>query len=114
MSHRASQHAVRTPVDLINAATLGARIATRASAARGEDEETIRLEVIGRFRKDLEAESYGPFADERLMAAAQSAVSSVLEELRSGRSSPNSDKQVVRQPQDGEFADSSPIESRHP
>jgi hypothetical protein len=83
MGHRTSHQTARTPADLIEAATIGARISARASAARGGDEETTRRAVIGRLRKEIEAESFGFFADEGLMAAAQAAVDSVLEELRS-------------------------------
>ena len=70
-----------TSCDLVAAATLGARIATRARVALGEDEATIRRQVVERFRDELAAESYGDFIDETLMAAVQRGVEAVLEEL---------------------------------
>ena len=71
----------RTPSDLVAAATLGARIATRARVAVGEDEGTIRREIIARFRRELAAESYGEHMDETLMAAVQRGIEAVLEEV---------------------------------
>jgi len=70
-----------TPVDLIEAAKLGARISTRARVAQGEEADVIRREVVGRFLKEMSEESHGTFADETLVAAVQGAVDSVLAEL---------------------------------
>jgi hypothetical protein len=67
-----------TAADLIEAAELGARIATRARVARGEDADTIRRGVVGRFLEELEEESHGVFADETLVASVQRAVESGL------------------------------------
>lgn len=70
----------RTPDDLIQAAELGARLAVRMKLADGQDQFTIRREVITRFREDLQADSYGTLEDETLMAAVQRAVEAVLDE----------------------------------
>jgi hypothetical protein len=82
MKDHGEHRPARTPVDLIEAASLGARIAVRAGIAGGLKESAIRRRVIGRFRRELLVESFGPFADETLMAAVQTAVESVLGELR--------------------------------
>jgi hypothetical protein len=70
-----------TPRDLIKAARLGARIAVRKRLAQGQDEMTIREEVIARFRAKLKDDSFGVFEDETLMAAVQRTVERTLARL---------------------------------
>ena len=80
MGRNPEMQSTGTPIDLIEAAKLGARIATRARVARGEDADKIRREVVGRFLEEVAEESYGTFADETLVSAVQKAVDSVLGE----------------------------------
>ena len=70
-----------TPKDLIRAASLGARVATRWRRAEGQDDDKIRREVLAQFRADMLSESYGEYADETIMAAVQRSLEDVLREV---------------------------------
>lgn len=76
-----------TPDDLVGAAELRGRMAARrhheagASAGTGCGDDEIIRRVIGEFRAELEAESFGVYEDESLMAAIQRGARSVLDEL---------------------------------
>ncbi|MBV8076102.1 MAG: hypothetical protein JO284_06885 [Planctomycetaceae bacterium] len=69
-----------TPKDLIRAASLGARVATRWRRAEGQDDDEIRREVLAHFRSDMLSESYGEYADEMIMAVVQRSLEDVLRE----------------------------------
>jgi hypothetical protein len=69
-----------TPADLVWAAALGARIATRKRRCLGLDDDVIRNEVISSFKDDLDADDFGEFARETLMVAVQRAVDEALAE----------------------------------
>lgn len=69
-----------TPLDLIDAAALGARWAARRRLAQGQAPETVRSEVIAQYRGELAADGHGPFAAETLMSAVQRAIEQVLAE----------------------------------
>jgi len=71
-----------TSTDLIDAARNGAAIATRAALARGSDEKSTRNKVIAWFRREVESESFGPFADERLMSAVSLGIEETMAEWR--------------------------------
>jgi hypothetical protein len=66
-----------TPSDLVDAARLGARIATRRQRSAGCDEDTIRREVVARFRETLRAD-HSEYARETLMVAVQRGIEDVL------------------------------------
>jgi hypothetical protein len=69
-----------TPQDLVDAAGLGARIATRNFRAQGLDDGMVRRKVIVRFRQILDRDYHNDFEQETLMAAVQRAVEAVLAE----------------------------------
>lgn len=69
-----------TSDDLLRVAEAGARLETRWRLRQGEERGTIRREVLARFRAELRAEGFGPYADESLMAAVQRGVEAVLAE----------------------------------
>ncbi len=60
-----------TDPDLIAVAEWRGRFEVSRALSRGVAPERVRQEVIGRFREDLVAESFGEYADEVLMAAMQ-------------------------------------------
>lgn len=74
-----------TPADLIHAAALGARLATRRRLARGQDPEVVRREVIAQYRADFAADGHGDFVAETLMSAVQQAIEQVLVEATVSR-----------------------------
>lgn len=76
-----------TPEDLIHAAALGARLATRHLLAHGQDPAAVRREVIARFRASLAADGHGDFTAETLMSAVQQAIEQVLTEAATPRGS---------------------------
>jgi hypothetical protein len=69
-----------TPEELIRAAETRARMAARWRRSAGEDDATIRREILARFREVIDAESFGKYADETVMAAARRAIEEVLGE----------------------------------
>jgi len=69
-----------TPRDLLQAAELGARLECRCRRAKGYDDEVIRATILDRLRRELDAGSFGLYADESLVATVQRAVESVLKE----------------------------------
>ncbi len=69
-----------TPPDLIDAAGLGARIATRSFRAKGLDDKMIRRHVIARFGRIVECDFHDEYERETLMAVVQRAVEEVLED----------------------------------
>jgi hypothetical protein len=69
-----------TSEELIRAAEMRARMAARWRRSVGQDDATIRQEVLARFREVIDAESFGVYADETVMAAAQRAIEEVLRE----------------------------------
>ncbi len=70
-----------TPRDLIEAARLGARIATRCFRTQGLNEEIIRRRVCARFARIFARELDDDYERETLMAAVQRASAEVLAEL---------------------------------
>jgi hypothetical protein len=77
-----------TPEDLLRAAELGARLECRHRRVKGQDDNAIRETILGRFRRELAAGSFGGYADESLVATVQRAIESVLGEPRKSRSKP--------------------------
>ena len=73
---------VGTPRDLLRAAELGARLECRRRRARGEDDDAVRATILGRLRRELDAGSFGDYADESLVAAVQRAIEAILAEPR--------------------------------
>jgi hypothetical protein len=71
-----------TPQDLIDAAGLGARIATRYCRAQGLSDETIRRRVCVCFARILASDFQDDYECETLMAAVQRASAEVLAEPR--------------------------------
>jgi hypothetical protein len=69
-----------TPKELIRAAEMRARMAARWRRSAGQGDATIRREILARFREVIDAESFGEYADETVMAAAQRAIEEVLGE----------------------------------
>jgi len=69
-----------TSKELIRAADVRARMAARARLAAGQDDATIRREVLARFLEVIEAESFGEYADEAVLSAARRAIEEVLRE----------------------------------
>ncbi len=80
---------------LVDAAELRARMATRRLRNAGWDSERIVQEVVGDFRAELEAESFGTYEDETLMAAVQRGVEGVLSEARISRDKGESNTRAV-------------------
>jgi hypothetical protein len=72
-----------TAEELVQAAELRGRMAARRYRDAGWDPERIAREVVADFRAELEAESFGVYADETLMAAVQRGVREVLGEIPS-------------------------------
>jgi hypothetical protein len=66
-----------TPVDLIEAARLGARIATRRHCSTGQDVTAVRRQVIAGFRRTLAAD-HSEYECETLMMAVQQGIEDVL------------------------------------
>ena len=66
-----------TPADLIEAARLGARIATRRHCLAGQDVAVVRRRVIAGFRRTL-AVDHSDYECETLMAAVQQGIEDVL------------------------------------
>ena len=66
-----------TPADLVAAARLGARIAARKRSSAGHDKETIRRQVIARFRQTLA--DHPDYECETLMMAVQQGIADVLD-----------------------------------
>ena len=48
-----------TPAMLVRVAEAGAQLAALERRDRGQDDETIRGEILGRFRREIAAESFG-------------------------------------------------------
>jgi hypothetical protein len=71
-----------TPQDLIEAAGLGARIATRYCRAQGLSDDTIRRKVCSCFARILASDVHDDYECETLMAAVQRASAEVLAEPR--------------------------------
>ncbi len=69
-----------TSHELIDAAGLGARIATRCFRAEGLDDETIRRKILTRFSHICERELYDDYKCEVLMVEVWRACEEVLEE----------------------------------
>ena len=69
-----------TDPDLIAVAEWRARFEVGRALSRGEEPGSVRLAVIRRFREELDAESFGEYADEVLMAAMQRGVEEALME----------------------------------
>jgi hypothetical protein len=67
-----------TDPDLIAVAEWRARFEVGRALSRGEEPERVRRAVIRRFREELDAESFGDYADEALMAAMQRGVEHAL------------------------------------
>jgi hypothetical protein len=65
-----------TPPDLIEAARLGARIATRKRCCAGQDPDTVRRVVIARFRQTLS--DHSAYESETLMMAVQLGIEDVI------------------------------------
>jgi len=78
-----------TPRDLLRAAELGARLECRRRRGKGQADEAIRDTILTRLRTELAAGSFGPYADESLVATVQRAIESVLEEPRRTRPRPD-------------------------
>jgi len=56
-------------------------LTVRQRRADGVGDDAIRREVIGRFRREINIQSFGTFADETLMATIQRAIEEVLSEV---------------------------------
>ena len=67
-----------TDPELIAVAGWRARFEVGRALSRGEEPGWVRQAVIRRFREDLDAESFGEYADEALMAAMQRGVEDAL------------------------------------
>jgi hypothetical protein len=68
-----------TPRDLILATALGARIETRKRRSEGHDDDSIRRDVVSRYKEDF-ADEYNEFVQETLIVAVQRAVEETLNE----------------------------------
>jgi hypothetical protein len=77
-----------TPEDLLQAAELGARLECRHRRVNGQEDEAIRDTILDRLRRELDAGSFGTYADESLVARVQRAIESVLGEPRKSRTKP--------------------------
>jgi hypothetical protein len=60
-------------------------MAARVRRSAGEDDATIRREVLARSREVIDAGSFGESADEAVLAAARRAIEQVLREERPRR-----------------------------
>jgi len=67
-----------TDAELIEVADWRARFEVARALARGEDPDRVRRLVIERFRDEIQAESFGEYTDEVLMAAMQRGVDHAL------------------------------------
>src|SRR4051812_16247804 len=67
-----------TPPELTEAAGVGTRLAIKSRRAAGQDDETIRREILARFRAEFSADGYGELEDETLMAVVQRALDEAL------------------------------------
>jgi hypothetical protein len=67
-----------TPKELVRAAEMRTRMAARRRRAAGQDDDTIRREILARFREVIEGEEFGAYADETVMAAARRTIEEVL------------------------------------
>ena len=67
-----------TPLDLMWATELGARLAARRRLAAGEEGDTIRKETAAEFQQDLAADEYTVPMQVSLMAAVRRAIDEVL------------------------------------
>ena len=67
-----------TDPDLVELATWRARFEVTRGLAKGHSPCEVREDILRRFRLKLEAESFGDYADERLMAAMQREIEAVL------------------------------------
>ncbi len=67
-----------TDPGLLEVAGWRARFEVNRALSRGEEPEGVRTCVIRRFRADIDAESFGEWADEALMAALQRGVEAAL------------------------------------
>jgi hypothetical protein len=72
----------QTPPDLVEAATRGARFAARRRREDGQDDATIRREVVARFRVAFGDDGCGELWRETLTAAVQRGVEQALGESR--------------------------------
>ncbi len=70
--------AAGTDPDLIAAAIWRAKFEVGRALSRGVEPGRARQAIIGRFREELHAESFGEYADEVLMAAMQRGVEDAL------------------------------------
>ncbi len=69
-----------TSPHLLQAAKLGARIATRSDRQQGFDDDSIRERQLSRFRSALNYEIQDEYERETLMAAIQRAIEDALTE----------------------------------
>jgi hypothetical protein len=67
-----------TDPDLIAAAVWRAKFEVGRALSRGDEPGRARQAIIGRFREELHAESFGEYVDEVLMAAMQRGVEDAL------------------------------------
>jgi hypothetical protein len=72
-----------TDPDLIEVARWRARFEVGRGLTLGQGPEQVRRDVLGRFRDELVAESFGDYADEVLMAALQREIDDMLDLDRS-------------------------------
>jgi hypothetical protein len=67
-----------TDPDLVEFATWRARFEVTRGLAKGQSPREVRQDILRRFRLELEVESFGDYADERLMAAMQREIEAAL------------------------------------
>ncbi len=68
-----------TDPDLIEVVRWRARFEVGRALSHGLGSDEVRREVLGRFREELLAESFGDYADEVLMAALQREIDEALD-----------------------------------
>ena len=67
--------------ELIEVASLAARIETRRRISRGEGVKKVRRVILSRLRGDIRTESFGRIADDALLSAVRSTIDSTIREL---------------------------------
>lgn len=71
-----------TSKELIRAAEMRARMAARWRRSAGQDDDTIRREILGRFREIIDDDPLTAYVAETVMATARRAIEEVLREGR--------------------------------